>query len=213
MKESRLKELFDKDAKVLVSYGNSIINDIQEAEEIVSDSFVRVWMGIIPDNEKTFSILVTNVRQRCIDSIRKRIRYKAMEERLEMIEILEPHEESDIFALAKECIAKMPIARKMVMAAIYFSDMSLKEVSEKLKIKYGTVTIQHKRGLDEIRKYIKTGKTAMEAKHEADRGFDNKVLSNLITRIKNGANCKEVEIEFKMSQATYYKYKKLAFKQ
>jgi RNA polymerase sigma-70 factor (ECF subfamily) len=208
MTEQRLKDLFDRYFNALMAYGYRFIENRQEVEEIVNDTFIRVWRGRIHDRGNTFSMMMTNVRHRCIDSIRQRMRHKAIEEKLETETTCEydtqSKEDYDNLRLAYECIKRLPTARRDLMVLVYFYDYSVTDAAKVIGISPNTAWVQHKRGLDEIREYVKT---RIKARRN-EVGRDN--FPGLIEAIRSGIKVGDAVKKFSISAPTFYKYKKMA---
>jgi RNA polymerase sigma factor (sigma-70 family) len=209
MTEKELGELFEKYNKDVFFYALSLLKHEQDAEDIVIAVFLKIFKYGLHDVENKKRAIINNTRQCCIDHIRQKIRHKTIEDSI-IIDDSTRIEESHESELAWRCIKKMSKARRRVMILLYFHGYDEDQVANELGISINTVYAHNKKGIDEIKKYLKTGtgngKKSQDYHHP---GMSDK-LPSILRAIKNGANYKAVVATFGISAPCYYKYKKLA---
>lgn len=204
MTEKELEELFNAYNMDVFRYAMSMLNQKEDAEDVVTSVFLKAFKyGIRNENKE--AALISMTKQLCIDNIRHKIRRKAFEEAIDKEEPIVYTKETPEVELAWKCIRQMPTAQRNVMMLIYFYDYKPSEIAKELSLSPATVSAMHHRGINQIRKFIETGKRGVMS---VDKSNQNR--SNIIELIKNGLNYKEAMDKFNISSPTYYRYKKIA---
>ena len=71
--ERALKETADKYGSYLMTIANNILNQLEEAEECVNDTYLRAWNSIPPTRPNRFNVFLAGiVRNLAIDRYRKK---------------------------------------------------------------------------------------------------------------------------------------------
>lgn len=145
-------------------YGNKllkstylIIKDEKEAEDIVQETFIRVFKYIKNFNSKsslyTWIYRIThNVTMDFLKSSIPTIPYE------DYFESKEDIEETILLNLEMENIRSgldnLSLIYKQVLVLFYFDDLSIKEISEVLDEKEGTIKSRLSRGRSELRRFL-----------------------------------------------------------
>ena len=146
----------------LLGYINHRINNPDDAEDLVQDTFVRLLeCGKMLRDDTVKSFIFTIANNLVVDYLRRY--YKKQEICSYMMESAVPvtkSAESDIIAddLRKHEVLKMsvlPTQRKRIYYMNRFMDMSVDEISEKLSLSRRTVENHLFIGRKEVREYIK----------------------------------------------------------
>jgi len=148
-------------------YGNKLlktlylmIKDEKEAEDIVQETFIRVFKYI--DGFKGDSSIYTwiyriaqNIAKDRLSSRMATVHYEDME--------IEPEYVEDILIgkidreILREQLNNLKFIYKQVIVLFYFEELSIKEISEILDEKEGTVKSKLSRGRDLLRKALEKG--------------------------------------------------------
>ncbi len=145
--KTAFKQLFNKYHKSLFLFVNSMIKSSADAEEIIQDIFVKIWINrqrINPDlSIKAY--LVKIARNEVYSYFRKKINEQKMKEYLSSNrdKIKNPTEEKLIYMnletlLVKE-IKRMPQKRQQIFKLSRMENLSHKEIAKKLNISTKTV--------------------------------------------------------------------------
>jgi RNA polymerase sigma-70 factor (ECF subfamily) len=148
----------------LVMLVRRIVKDEEEAKNIVSDTFARLWQlrEHIDHVELLDGFVSTSATNSALDFLRKtsvRARY-----RNEQLYLRDGEEfaadagmlASEVEMLAKEAIAKMPAQRRRVYELSRDENLTYNEIAERLGISYNTVMFHMKAALQDIRSVITT---------------------------------------------------------
>ena len=140
---------FDEYYSSLCLYANSVINDLELSQDIVSDCFVRMW-----ERKETIQIktsmknyLLLTVRNGIYSYMRSPESRKAdidmIIERLENTPIEEYNlEKEETILHVYKLIEELPDQRKKILELAVFKGMSYKEIAEALNISVNTVKTQ-----------------------------------------------------------------------
>ena len=158
-KEENFEILMKKYLTSLFNFVLLFVKDRQIAEDLVQESFVKVWKNLDQyDQKKKFKTwLFTIAKNTAFDYLKKKkaipFAFFEAEENL-LLEITDnnllPDEilyREDINLLVKETLDKLPENYRTVLKLYYMQDFSLKEIAEILKRSYNTVKSQYARAL------------------------------------------------------------------
>ncbi|MGO1469232.1 MAG: RNA polymerase sigma factor [Tissierella sp.] len=138
------------------TYGNRLlktcflmIKDEKEAEDIVQETFIKIFKYIknFQENSSLYTWIYKILQNTIIDKSRKLILtvpyedYTVSEENIEEIIIDKENKE-----LLKENLKQINFIYRQVLILFYFDDFSIKEISEILDEKEGTVRSKLSRG-------------------------------------------------------------------
>lgn len=156
-------EIFYMYYKDLVMYAYSFIKDMEEAEEIVQDTFVKLW----EDHEKIDvrislrSILLKSIHNRCIDLFRhKKIVCKHVDFITQNETIYDFNTDnyilmSDLNGLVSDAIAKMPVKYKEAFEMSRNEGLSYHEIADRLSVSLRTVEVRISKALMFLRVELK----------------------------------------------------------
>lgn len=155
-KQGGMDALFERYYKPLVVYANAWLHDLQEAEDLVQDQIVKLWVkhsfdGIVPKALSTF--LFTVVKHACSNWLEKK---KLPVESLEIPHLqIAQNEAQYIDDVTIELIAgsllRLPEKTRRVVECVMLKDKMYKEAAEELGISVNTVKTLLKQGIRELR--------------------------------------------------------------
>ncbi|WP_158266917.1 RNA polymerase sigma-70 factor [Chitinophaga niastensis] len=161
------ESLFKKYYAALCIFAFDFVNRHELAEEIVQDTFVKIWERYadldIQVSEKAY--LYRAVQNNCLNFIKQdRIRAQygselmhQLESRISMLSISSTHspieklEHSELELLAEKAICKLPPQCQDVFRLSRFEQLSYPEISRHLGISINTVKTQMTRALQRLR--------------------------------------------------------------
>ena len=168
LSEAEFGRLFHQCRKPFVIVANSYVHDLEVAEDLVNDSFVKLWekrSEILTDNFEAYLFQI--VIRRCLDHLKSehtqsRIRQNQAKYRMLAYEInslsecnpnrLYAHE---IERLYQECIAQMPTLTREVFLANRIQNKTYKEIAEEQGISVRQVTTEIQNALSSLRRALK----------------------------------------------------------
>jgi RNA polymerase sigma factor (sigma-70 family) len=156
-------ELYNLYSKAMFNISLRIVNNAPEAEEVLQDSFLKVFERIGTYDEKySFgSWLKRIVINGSLDVLRKRkLDFVSLDEATYVKE--EPEEEDTIYdvSILKKCLAELPDAQRTIISLFLFEDHSHKEIAELLGISEGASKTQYNRAKNKLTELIKKNSPA-----------------------------------------------------
>ena len=158
--EAALAQLYDRYRVILFGLLMRILNNREEAEDVLQEVFLQVWRKAADFDEsrgRPFTWLVTLGRSRGID----RLRTLASRERVAEAGAREAADEiSDAAAdalrseqrgLVSDALAKLPDEQKRTIMLAYFDGLTQSEIATRLGAPLGTVKTRMRTGMLRLR--------------------------------------------------------------
>ncbi|MBX7166162.1 MAG: sigma-70 family RNA polymerase sigma factor [Pirellulales bacterium] len=136
-------------------------SDSSDAEDIVQDIFIDLWRNAArfdpaQSSEVTFIMLVA--RRRLIDRARRRERSPVVtgldESALSTATQASPVDLGDEVAVARECLAQLPVEQRQVLELNIDRGLSHGQIAERTGLALGTVKSHARRGLLRLRQLM-----------------------------------------------------------
>ena len=152
--ERALGELYDQIAPWVLGLTFRILQDEDEAGEVVADVFVQVWRHIDQHDARRGPLvpwILSIARNRALDVLRRRRRWWRKTERVAQAQPAEaeetvaptPHEASvpgwPVHREVHAALAALPEEQRRVVMLSYFEGLSHREIAQRLKQPLGTV--------------------------------------------------------------------------
>lgn len=145
----------------LLYYAFRILNDRPAAEDVVGESFIKIW-----ERHSTFahpkvikSWLYTTVRNGCLNRLQQQHRSLAQQEQLAKQsegthESYALHEmiRAEVIRELYENIESLPSACRQIFKMLYIQGKTVREIAEELQLSISTIKNQKARGLALLRK-------------------------------------------------------------
>jgi RNA polymerase sigma-70 factor (ECF subfamily) len=161
--EPALAQLYDRYRVILFGLLMRILNNREEAEDVLQEVFLQVWRKAEDFDEsrgRPFTWLVTLARSRGID----RLRTLASRERVAEAGAREVSEEisdaaTDAFkseqrGLVTKALAQLPDEQKRTLVLAYFDGLTHSEIAARLGAPLGTVKTRMRTGLMNLRELL-----------------------------------------------------------
>lgn len=148
----------------------SYLQDRQEAEDIVSESFMALWNGRedAPLTQNQPAYILGIVKHKCLDSLRSResserrcrnIYQQACQDAkirvLQNDELTQKLFQDEIIAIFERELSKMPARTAAIFYASRVEGKTYKEIAETMNLPVRTVTREIQKGLVQMRKSMK----------------------------------------------------------
>ena len=153
--------LFDEYYSSLCLYANSMIDDLELSQDIVSDCFVRLWerRGQIQIKSSVENYLLLSVRNNIYSYLRsprsRKTDIETIIERLENTPVEEYNlEREETILKVYKLIEQLPEQRRRILELATFKGMSYKDIAEKLNISVNTVKTQLSRAYHFLREKL-----------------------------------------------------------
>lgn len=161
--EKALSQLYDRYRVVLFGLLVRILNNREEAEDVLQEVFLQVWRRARDydvDRGQPFTWLVTLARSRGID----RLRSVASRERVAAASARDPVEEtSDAIAdavrseqrgIVTSALSQLPEEQQRPLVLAYFDGLTQSEIAERLGAPLGTVKTRMRTGMLKLREVL-----------------------------------------------------------
>jgi RNA polymerase sigma-70 factor (ECF subfamily) len=161
--DAALGQLYDRYRLILFGVLVRILNNREEAEDVLQEVFLQVWRraGDFDENRgRPFTWLVTLARSRGID----RLRSLASRERAAVAGAAEPGDEvSDASSdavraeqrgVVNSALAQLPEEQKRLLILAYFDGLTQSEIAKQLGAPLGTVKTRMRSGMMKLRELL-----------------------------------------------------------
>jgi RNA polymerase sigma-70 factor (ECF subfamily) len=161
--EVALAQLYDRYRVILFGLLMRILNNREEAEDVLQEVFLQVWRkaeDFDEDRGRPFTWLVTLARSRGID----RLRTLGARERVAEASAREAPEEvsdaatdalkSEQRGIVSDALAKLPDEQKRPLMLAYFDGLTQSEIATHLGAPLGTVKTRMRTGLIRLRELL-----------------------------------------------------------
>lgn len=162
--ESAFESLFKQHYQMLLKVALFLLNDAEQAEEIVHDVFLNVWQkrqNVNPDASFK-NYLITAVRNRCFNHLKAKKKTQSINDEESWVEELVADNHTDTPAHVKDvqkaidaAVAKLPQQCKLIFQLSRYENMSYKEIAAALDLSPKTVENQIGRALKTLRAELK----------------------------------------------------------
>jgi len=150
-------------SRTLFAIGYGILQNREEAEDIVQDSLVKAWKTRwrVRDPEKFPAWLATIVRHKAHDVFRKRRSVPLSEQVTEPIEP-EPANTSALDRKLHSALAALPELHRAALTLRYFEEMDYRTIENSLGLTNGALRGILGRALTSLRKQLRPALTSMD---------------------------------------------------
>ena len=155
--------LYDRHCRLAYSVAHKLTDEKQAAEDLTQDAFIKVWRSADryrPERGSVRTWILSVVRNRGIDQLRAKATRRRMQEKVEASALRS--EPSEAFAQVwhearlgrvREALDTLPHFQQQVLELAHFSDLTHKEIAERLGLPPGTVKGRIRLGLDKLRNH------------------------------------------------------------
>jgi RNA polymerase sigma-70 factor (ECF subfamily) len=160
-----LQTLYDETSRVLYSLAHRVLNDREDAEEVMLDVYQQVWSSadrFDATRGSVLSWLAVMTRNRAIDRVRqsnvRRTRELSIEEPIEAASDRPAPEMQSILeqqrVLVRKAMAELAADQREAIELAFYSGLSHSEVAEALGAPLGTVKTRIRVGMQKLRKAL-----------------------------------------------------------
>lgn len=161
--ESAVASLYDRHNRLLFGLILRILRDRSEAEEVLQEVFMQVWMRAETYNVALGSPagwLVRIARNRAIDRLRSNaVRLRAIEAAPAATAATDTPEHSATLseqqAAVNRALAALPGDQRLLIEQAYFLGLTQSELADRFKIPLGTVKTRIRTGLISLREQLR----------------------------------------------------------
>jgi RNA polymerase sigma-70 factor, ECF subfamily len=154
--------LYDRYSKLVFSTAVQILNNVEEAEEVTQETFLRLWQRSAiyqPQRGSLSSFLITMSRSRALDRIRARSARQQKIQRIQThsefvsdhnppLEFVTVAERAD---LVREALTQLAPEDRQILEAAYYQGLTQSELAARDGIPLGTVKSRARQALKKLR--------------------------------------------------------------
>jgi RNA polymerase sigma-70 factor (ECF subfamily) len=161
--EAALAQLYDRYRVILFGLLMRILNNREEAEDVLQEVFLQVWRKAEDFDEnrgRPFTWLVTLGRSRGIDRLRtlsardRVVEANAKEFSEEISDAASDAFKSEQRGLVTKALAQLPDEQKRPLMLAYFDGLTQSEIATRLGAPLGTVKTRMRTGLTNLRELL-----------------------------------------------------------
>ena len=162
--EAALAQLYDRYRVILFGLLMRILNNREEAEDVLQEVFLQVWRRATDFDEtrgRPFTWLVTLARSRGIDRLRtlaarERVAVAGARGEAEVVsDAASDTLRSEQRDVVNSALAQLPDEQSQLLLLAYFDGLSQSEIAERLSAPLGTVKTRMRTGLMKLRELLK----------------------------------------------------------
>lgn len=154
-----VKELFNQLYKPLIYFAEKLVNNKQEAEDIVGTSFFKLTGRIeqFTSSRDVKAFLYVTTRNECLDYLRRIARFERSQDQLQYLMDYTDAQADDEMLRARILqevyneIEQLPPQCKKIFKLIYTRGMTTREIAEELELSPQTVLNQKAKALNLLR--------------------------------------------------------------
>lgn len=163
-----LSILYDRYGRLVFTIAINVVGDVETAEEITQDVFVRVWEGAgsyRAEMAKVSSWMISIARHRAIDELRRRGTRPEKDsspwpdesalERTDSLPLLDGPEETVENSLrdhgVRQAVASLPAEQRVVLGLAFFKGFSHSQIADMLGEPLGTVKSRIRIAMQKLR--------------------------------------------------------------
>lgn len=154
------EQLYDKYSAAINGILFKILNDEEQANDILQETFVKVWTNIKDYNSSKgtlFTWILNIARNKAIDLLRKKSTSNEIRNTVSNVNFnLENHQTTfSVDAIGiKEMINQLKPELQIIIHLTYFKGYTQEEIAEELKIPLGTVKTRVRSAMQELKNLI-----------------------------------------------------------
>ncbi len=165
--QTALSELYDIYGRIVYAVVYKMLNNVEEAEEVVLDVFSQVWRTAARYDTKKGRVdvwLLMMARSRALDRLRSRTRQKKVvnastqEVQVKLsTEVAIPEDNLLIQErrdLVLAALAKIPPEQRQIIELAYYKGLTQKEIAMQTGLSLGTVKTRIRLGLNKLRRIL-----------------------------------------------------------
>lgn len=154
--ETALEQLYFCVGARMLSVAKSYVRDKNLAEDIVQDSFLRIYQGIkkMRNVDNGYAWICTVVRN-CAFTALKRENKRATVDIDALFDLHTDDADPQDRAVLKEALASLPARDKEIIWYRYYQDMTIREIAKEMDLPRSTVAGQLERAEEKLRSFYK----------------------------------------------------------
>jgi RNA polymerase sigma-70 factor, ECF subfamily len=158
--EQALTRLFQRHSKLVFSIAMRVLNDREDAEDVLQEIFMQVWrkpFELREDQQSLEPLLAVMTRNRAVDSIRKR----RLTESVDDLPLPSPtnlasaSETNLLLARVREIAGQLPREQQIALDMAFFQGLTHSEIAAKTETPLGTVKTRIRTAVNLLERTLK----------------------------------------------------------
>lgn len=154
--------LYDMYSKSLFSVISNLVSDREEAEDVLQESFVKIWKNIETYNDskgRLYTWMLNITRNTAIDKLRSK-GFNNKQKNLSSDNFVHLLDDSNKMTNRIDTIGIQEFVKKLkpkciqLLDLLFFKGFTQQEASEELEIPLGTVKTQNRNCINDLRTYL-----------------------------------------------------------
>ena len=163
--QEAFRQLYQRHNSLLFSLALRVLNDRDDAEDVLQEVFLQVWKSagsFNPTRSKPIVWLIMVTRSRSIDRLRSRqTRQRATEEAAAESTSNHPSPTQEAAAnetqgIVRRAVESLPADQRTLLELAYFGGLSQSEIAERVAQPLGTVKTRMRAGMTRLREQLIT---------------------------------------------------------
>lgn len=163
-------QLFDRYNQLALNLAARVLNERQEAEDVVQEVFLQLWRDASSYRQERGNVstwIVAIARSRAIDKLRSRKARRIVDpsgDREDMEDIAETlpdpavrQDDLDNQLLVRKAFGSLPVDQRVAIEMAYYEGMSQSEIAEALREPLGTIKTRIRSGLLKLKQALSSG--------------------------------------------------------
>jgi RNA polymerase sigma-70 factor (ECF subfamily) len=164
-------QLFDRYNQLALNLAARVLNERQEAEDVVQEVFLQLWRDASSYRQERGNVstwIVAIARSRAIDKLRSRRARRILdpvgdgsEETQDLAERLAdpkvPQDDLDNQLLVRKAFGSLAVDQRVAIEMAYYEGMSQSEIAEALREPLGTIKTRIRSGLLKLKQALGSG--------------------------------------------------------
>lgn len=162
----QLDVLFKQHHRALLYFAKSMVRDQETAEELVADSFVKLWQRreTFENTDKVKAFLYIATKNACLNHVNSAYARQAFDgEVLDVLQSVDPDSYAQIVRaeLMQQIyneVMKLPEKQREVFRLTFFEELDTDEIAERLEMTPSAIFANRSRAIETLRKVFKNRK-------------------------------------------------------
>lgn len=158
--EQALARLFQKHSKLVFSVAMRVLNDREDAEDVLQEIFMQVWrkpFELREDQQSLEPLLAVMTRNRAVDSIRRRKLTQPVDDLplASPLNLAASSENNLLLARVREIASQLPVEQQTALEMAFFEGLTHTEIAAKTATPLGTVKTRIRSAVNLLERTLK----------------------------------------------------------
>ena len=158
--EQALTRLFHRHSRLVLSVALRVLNDREDAEDVLQEIFMQIWRKPLSLNEEQQALgplLAVMTRNRAVDSIRRRKQTEPVDELplASSHDVAASSEQNLLLGRVREIASKLPVEQRKALDMAFFQGLTHTEIAASTGTPLGTVKTRIRAAVDLLERTLR----------------------------------------------------------